>query len=316
MLLSRIYFTMLCLGLFFPGNAQELRTSLFQYQMNALSINPAFSAYEAATGFEAIYFGNFTSQGTVSRSALVNMQGATKKGGLGLTFNFYRNGPLGELNLRPAWSRRFSLQNGNLLSFGAVVGLNYFDVTNSIFSTVTSDFVSVDGGFGVYYRTDRFFAGISVINIFEKSAGLDDNVQNSNPQRENPYNFHFGAIFPFVDNLKIKPVVLFRYINVYQLPDQSFQNLSENYSLDLQTDIFIEDTYIIGLLYGFTNAEISSNTTRFGVSATYVFGDFRLTYAIQDNIQSNNSISLPVSHLIMAGYDLNYEEEGNGFRYF
>ncbi len=281
-----------------------------------MALNPAFSAYPAATGFEATYFGNFISRGTVSRSTLVNMQGATEKGGLGLTFNFYRDGSLGELNLRPAWSRRFNLENGNLLSFGAVLGLNYFDVTNSIFSTLTSDFVSLDGGFGVYYQADRFFAGISVLNIFERSVGLDDNVQNGNPLRENPYNFHVGAVFPFVQNLKIKPVALFRYINVYELPDQSFQNVGENFAIDLQTDVFIEDTYIIGLLFGFTDAEITSNTTRFGISATVVFGNFRLTYAIQNNSQSDNSISLPVSHLIMAGYDLNWDEEGNGFRYF
>ncbi len=304
-----IFFLCIC-------NAQELRTSLFQYQMNALSLNPAFSSYVEASGFEATYFGNFISEGTVSRSVLVNMQGATERGGLGLTFQFYRTGDIGEVNLRPAWSRRFQLQNGNDLSFGAVVGLNYFDVTNSIFSSVNSDFVSIDGGFGIYYKADQFFAGFSVINLFEASAGLDDDAQNINPLRENPYSLHIGTVQPFIAGMKIKPVALFRYINVYQLPDQSFQNIAENYSIDLQANIFIEDTYIIGLLYGHTNADIFSNTSRFGISATYVLDNFRLTYAIQNNTQSTNSVSLPVSHLITAGYDLRNGEEESTFRYF
>jgi len=312
----RLYFTFVAFGACIVANAQNLRNSLLQYQMNALALNPAYSAYEPASGFEASYLGNFISEGNVSRSVLVNMQGATAGGGLGLTFQFYKNGNLGEVNLRPAWSRRYSLPNGNFLSFGAVVGLNYFDATNAFFSSVTSDFVSIDGGFGVYYQADRFFAGASVLNIFEKTAGLDANQQNGSPFRENPFSFHIGGVFPFVEDLVLKPVALFRYINVYQLPDQSFQQFSTDYALDLQANVFIENTYIVGLLYGFTNSGYRSNSARFGVSATYVIGNFRLTYAIQQNTQKENSVSLPVTHLITAGYDLGYDPDDPKFRFF
>ncbi|HFA47884.1 MAG TPA: type IX secretion system membrane protein PorP/SprF [Bacteroidetes bacterium] len=295
--------------------AQEFRSSLVQYQMNALPLNPAYSSYKEATGFEAIYFGNFAGNGQLSRSVTVNMQGATESGGLGLTFRFYRDAFFGEINLRPAWSRRFSLQNGGEMAFGAVLGINYFDVNNSFLSAIESDFMTFDGGFGIYYHDGRFFAGLSVINFLEKSILLESSSPRDNPQRENPYNFHAGGVFPLTQDLDLKPVILFKYTNVYTLPDQAFQNDAQNISFDIQANVFIQKTYLVGISYGFTKPEFGTGYNRYAFSATYIFGNFRLSYSIENN-QSNNAVSLPVSHILSAGYDLWNREEGGVFRYF
>ena len=294
------------------AHAQDLRQSLIQYQMNALPLNPAYTSYEEATGFEATYLGNFISQGNVSRSVIINMQGATEKGGLGLTFQFYRNAFLGELNLRPSWSRRFGLVNGGEISYGIVAGLNYFDVSNSFFSN-NSDFVSIDAGFGIYYRLDRFFAGISVLNLFEKTAGLDASTTNDQ-ERENPYSVHAGGVFRLTDDLNLKPVTLIRYINYYKLPDQSFKNVRQAFSIDLQANVFIQNTYVVGLLFGMTDPNEGANVSRYGFSLMYILDKFRLSYALQNNLQSN--VSLPVTHLITAGYDISGGEMGREIRYF
>lgn len=284
------------------GHAQELRNSLLQYQMNALALNPAYSSYEAATGFEATFLGNYISQNTVSRSVIVNMQGATEKGGLGLTFQFYRNSFLGEVNLRPSWSKRYLVSNGGEFSFGIVAGLNYFDVSNTFFSN-NNDFVSIDAGFGLYYHLNRFFAGVSVLNLFEKTAGLDRSATN-NQERENPYSLHVGGAFRINDDIDLKPVGLLRYINIYELPDQSFQNVAQAVSVDLQANVLVQHTYLVGFLFGFTDPNIGVATNRFGISATYILDRFRLTYAFQNNSQSDNRTSLPVTHIISAGYDI------------
>ena len=300
--MHRIHGILVLLMIAASSQAQQLRTSLLQYQMNALALNPAYSSYADATGFEATYLGNFISQGAVSRSVLVNMQGATEKGGLGLTFNFYRNFQ-GEVNLRPSFSRRFSLESGGELSFGLVIGLNYFDAPNNFFTNIT-DFVSIDGGFGLYYRQERFFAGISVLSLLEKTAGLDAGASTPGLERENPYNLHAGGIFRLTDDIDLKPVILARYINTYVLPDVSFQNVLSSFSLDLQLNAIIEGSYMIGILYGFTDPDAGNGLQRFGISATYILNRFRLTYGFQNNNETDNSVSLPVTHLISAGYDI------------
>ncbi len=300
--------------IWFLGSAQELRSSLLQYQMNALPLNPAYSSYEAATGFEATYLGNFIGGGTASRIVLLNMQGATEGGGLGLTFQFYRDGSFGEVKLRPSWSRRFRLENGAEASFGLVAGFNYFDISNSFLSN-NSDFVSVDAGIGVYYHLDRFFAGVSIINLFEKTGGLDRSATN-NPARQNPYSLHVGGVIPLTEDIDLKPVGLLRYINTYELPDQSFQNTGQSISFDVQANVFIQKTYLVGLLYGFTNPNEGNGIIRYGFSATYILDKFRLTYAVQNNSEANNGVSLPVTHIITAGYDIGGVEMEGKARYF
>ncbi|MEO1261657.1 MAG: type IX secretion system membrane protein PorP/SprF [Bacteroidota bacterium] len=310
--MNRTYCTLIFLTITINCFAQQLRTSLLQYQMNALALNPAYSSYVEASGFEATYLGNFISQGAISRSVLVNMQGATEKGGLGLTFNFYRNFQ-GEVNLRPSFSRRLMLENGGMMAFGLVIGLNYFDAPNDFFTDIT-DFVSADGGFGVYYSRDRFFAGISVLSLLEKTAGLDPSAPG--PERENPYNFHAGGLFDLTNDIMLKPVILARYINTYVLPDVSFQNVDSAFSLDLQLNAIIEGSYMVGILYGFTDSDIRNGLQRFGISATYMLDQFRLTYAFQNNNETNNSVSLPVTHLISAGYDIGGSELETPRRFF
>ncbi len=307
-------FLLLLLAVALPGYAQEFRTSLLQYQMNALALNPAYSSYAAATGFEATYLGNFVSQNTLSRSVLVNMQGATEKGGLGLTCQFYQNAFLGEVNLRPSWSRRYQLTNGGEFSFGLVAGLNYFDVANNFFSN-NNDFVSLDAGFGIYYRLDRFFAGISVLNFLEKSAGLE-RLASNNQERENPYSLHVGGIFRLSEDLDLKPVALLRYANIYELPDQSFTNVGHVASFDLQASVIVQKTYVVGVLYGLTDPSSGVPTNRFGISAMYILDRFRLTYAYQNNNQSDSRTSLPTTHIISAGYDIGSGEIEEPFRFF
>ena len=300
---------LVCAGLW---SQELLRHSLALYQLNALSLNPAYSSNEAAAGFEAAYLGNFASRGNISRSMVVNLQGATERGGLGLTFRSYRNSLQGEANLRPCWSRRYHLNNGAMVSFGLVLGLNYFDVSNSFFSNNT-DFASVDGGFGLYYQQERFFAGLSGLNVFEKSAGLRPSADN--PVRENPYSLHVGGVVDIMDDLQLKPVALVRFINLYELPDRSYQNTGKALSFDVQANLLIRDTYIAGLLFGLTDPDRGESTTRYGFSATFVLNRFRLTYAIQNN--SRASVSLPVTHLLSAGYDFQSGETGEDvFRYF
>ena len=296
------------------GKAQELRSSLLQYQMNSLPLNPAYSSYEAATGFEGTYLGNFIGGGTASRIVQLNMQGATEGGGLGLTFQLYRDGSFGEVKLRPSWSRRLTLENGAEFSFGLVGGFNYFDVTNSFLSN-NSDFISVDAGIGVYYHLDRFFAGISVINLFEKTSGLDQAATN-NPARQNPYSLHVGGVFRLTDDIDLKPVGLVQYVNIYELPDQSFQNIRQAVSIDVQANVFIQKTYLFGVLYGFTNPDEGNGIIRYGFSATYILSKLRFSYSIQNNIETNNRSSLPITHIITAGYDIGGGEMGRTVRYF
>ena len=286
------------------ASAQALRSSAFQYQFNQLALNPAYASRWPNLGFEAAYFGNFTSSGQVARSAFVNVQGPTERGGIGGTLQFYRSTSYGELNLRPAYAYRLELPGEGAVSFGATLGLNYFDIDEAVASNLQSDFFSFDGGIGVFFHKGRFFAGLSVLNLFEVSTGLSDTGNGNGFERENPFSLHTGWEFHLMDDIELMPRVLLKYINTYELPEQAFGSAEQNFSFDFQLSSQIQDLYVISLLYGQTDNETKTNIQRFGISASYLLGDLRLTYAFQMNSQTDNAVSLPATHLISAGYEL------------
>ena len=297
-------------------SGQELRSSIIEYQFTSLQLNPAYSSKLDASGFTATYFGNLSAENLVSRAATLNLQGATEQGGIGLTFQFYQVFSLGEINLRPAWSKRFRLPNGADISFGAVLGVNYFDLDDFILSRFQSNFLSLDGGAGVYYHSDYFFAGLSLLSIFESSFGLETINGEPGLERERPFNLHLGGVFPLLESLELKPVTLLRYINTYELPKTALNDEFQSFSLDLQLNVMIDQAYVVGINYGFTNPEQGYSITRAGLSFTYVFRNFRLSYAFQNNSRRDNAVSLPVSHLISAGYDFGELSEEGKIRYF
>lgn len=300
---------------------QDLRSSLLQYQFNALPLNPAYAGRQETPGFDANYFGNFASSFQLSRAAQVSVygrSGSTGKlgqAGLGGVLQFYQQQFYGEINIRPMYARVLTLPTGHI-SFGATLGINYFDIDGTVISNVNSGFLSLDGGFGIYYHTHRFFTGISVLNAFEKSFFLDENLSGNALQRENPFNLLTGGIIRLTEDLKLKPASLLRYVNIYELPDRREVEIRQLLSADLHVSVIVQDTYVIGLLGGYTDAETGSNQSRFGVSASYIFGNFRLSYAIQQNNQVKNATSLPVSHWLSAGYDFYSHETEMPARFF
>jgi hypothetical protein len=301
--------------------SQDLRSSLLQYQFNALPLNPAYAGRLEVPGFDANYFGNFASSFQLSRAAQVSVHGRSERAGKlgqagwGGVLQFYQQNFYGEINLRPAYSRVIELPVGTI-AFGGTLGLSYFDIDENVISTVNSSFMTVDGGFGVYYHTDRFFAGVSVLNAFEKSFFLDENLQGNALRRENPFNLHTGSIIRLTEDLKIKPVALLRYANIYELPDRNQTDIYQSWSADVNASVIVQDTYVLGLLAGYTKPEVGFELSRFGVSATYIFGNLRLSYAIQQNNQAQSAISLPVSHWLSAGYDFYQDENEVPARFF
>jgi len=297
-------------------DVQSLRASLMQYQFNALPLNPAYAGRLEATSFEAFYYGSFASDQQISRSAMLSLHG---RGGLqqllgwGGVLQFHGQEVYNELNFHPTFSRIVHLANSNV-SFGATLGINYFDVDESVITTINSSFFSVDGGAGAMWHNQRSFVGVSILHFFEKSFNTDSDKDFSLP-RSRPINLHAGSLFRLNDELYLKPTVLLRYAEIYGIPEPKSHAQYSLLAADVHASVFIEGSYVIGLLAGYTHAELGYDQTRLGLSATLLFGNFRLGYALQFNNEANSNLNLPSTHTISAGYDF-FEDPAEGRRIF
>lgn len=298
---------------------QTLRASLIHYQFNALPLNAAYAGRLNATSFEAFYYGNFSSEQQLSRSAMVSLHGRGGTGrqlGWGGVLQFHGQPTFNELNFRPAFSRILRLAN-SYLSFGGSLGINYFDVDESNASVLNSSFTSVDAGAGVFWHNQRTFIGISMPNFFEKAFSNEDNSLSTpfGLSRTRPVNLHMGSLFHLTGELYLKPAVLLRHAEIYSIPDENAFGSYNLWSADVHASVFIEGAYVVGLLGGISRPEIGANQSRVGASATLLFNNFRLGYALQYNTQAASMVSLPATHTISAGYDF-VEDPEEGRRVF
>ncbi len=302
--MKQLLLTALLLFFGLSANAQDnqtFRSSLMQYQFNALPLNPAYAGRLEATSFEAFYYGSFSSKQQVSRSAMVSLHGrggVNQNLGWGGVLQFHNQAYFNELNFRPAFSRIFRLENSQV-SIGATLGVNYIDVDESIATNAANSYISFNGGAGAFWHNQRTFLGFSMPNFFEKSTEPDESIA----QRVNSVNIHAGSVFRLNDDYYLKPTVLLRRTttNVYD----SFNDIIEvnTNSADIHASVFVEGSYAIGVLAGISKVDIGVNQTRLGVSAVLLFDNFRFGYALQYNRQAVSSISLPATHTLSAGYD-------------
>jgi hypothetical protein len=237
---------------------------------------------------------------------------------LGGVFYFFQTQAFRELNLRPSFSRLYKTSLGTF-SFGAAISINYFDFDENTFFGYYPSFGSIQGDVGVHFFTDNFFAGIATLGLFDKAIFRKEEVLDLHFFREHPTNFYTGTIFPVAETIKLKPVALLNYTNLFNIGEtvQGPENQSDYFwSFDLQASAIFDDSYVVGLLYGQSRYELEDEFSRFGLSASYLSGNFRLTYGIQQNGRNSSGVELPVSHLISAGYDFFESEDDAPIRFF
>jgi hypothetical protein len=285
--------------------AQYLRGSLFQYQLDAFALNPAIAGSTGALNFDASYLSNFASGNTLSRAAIVSVHGISgekNQTGIGGLMQFFKTTQFGELGIKPSFSWQLPLRK-NHFAIGIASGINYFDFEDDGTGVIPENFASFEGGAGIHFFSEHIFAGLAMPNLFELTLGSVENDLAYIP-RERNLNLHLGGIFRIYENIKARPVALLRAGNIYRLPDiRSVAQVEQTFrAFDFQASFLIDDTYLIGLLYGLSDFSRTETLNRMGVSATLILGQFHLGYAVQRNGGEQFGVELPVSHLFSLGY--------------
>ncbi|MBK8567873.1 MAG: type IX secretion system membrane protein PorP/SprF [Saprospiraceae bacterium] len=290
---------------------QTFRSSLMQYQFNALPLNPAYAGRVAAPSFEAFYYGSFASDVQVSRSTMVSLhwRGGTQQNlGLGGVLQLHNQPDFNELSVKPAFARIFPMGGGSM-AIGATAGVSYFDANENV--SLAPSFMAMEAGAGAFWHNQRTFLGISMPNFMERPFFEDD----GGPLRFRTLNLHVGSVFRITDEYYLKPAILLKQATPYTLNDRNFNTANRINSADLHLSVFVEGSYVVGVLGGFSKVENGINQRRIGISGIFLFNNFRFGYALQYNDQSLSNISLPATHTLTLGYDF-FEDPEEGRRVF
>lgn len=181
------------------------------------------------------------------------------------------------------------LRAGMTYYSAALTELTYWDQEDQIFSSdVASKFLPISGA-GIYFYTERFYAGISIPNVisYKPETLLHVGIDNA-PYLERHYFANVGYAIPARPNLDIKPSILVKYV-----PNAPLQ-------ADYNLHVFIYKTLWLGASYRSGDAVVAmveyQATKKLRVGYSY---DITLT-----PLRNHNS----GSHEIMLAWDFIKDE--------
>jgi type IX secretion system PorP/SprF family membrane protein len=230
-----------------------------QYMYNTQIVNPGYVGSKEALSF-----------GLLLRSQWVGLDGAPQTGtftidspigiqgnmGLGLSVVQDQIGPANETNFTVDYSYTIQTSEEAKLSFGLKAGahildldfnrLNILDQNDPRFqNNIDNKFQPQIGG-GIYYHTQKFYAGLSVPNFlttnhFDETSLVDTTVE-STPEENLHYFFITGYVFDMNQNLKLKPALLVKAVGGAPL------------AADISLNALFNDKFTIGAAYRWSAA--------------------------------------------------------------
>ncbi|MFN2126668.1 MAG: type IX secretion system membrane protein PorP/SprF [Anaerolineales bacterium] len=288
--------------LFFNETKAQQDPQYTQYMYNMNVVNPAYAGSRGTLSF-----------GLLGRSQWTNVDGAPKtltfdvhaplgkKVGVGISVIADEIGPAKEQNIYADFSYTLTTSEEGRLAFGlkggvTLLNVNLLDVvlpqtSNSgdpVFDENIND-TFPNFGAGVYYYTNKWYAGFSVPNIM-KSEHLDKDNINTKASEEVHYFLTGGYVFDLSSTLKFKPSLMFKGVSGAPL------------SVDVNANFLLYDRFEMGASYRIEDA----------VSILFNFGvtpDFRIGYAYDYTISEFSNSHTGGSHEIILLYDLDLSKK-------
>ncbi|MCA0933193.1 type IX secretion system membrane protein PorP/SprF [Lutimonas saemankumensis] len=279
---------------------QDAQYTQYMYNMNI--VNPAYAGSRGTL-----------SLGLLGRSQWTNVNGAPKtmtfdahapvgkKVGIGLSVIADEIGPAKEQNIYADFSYTITTSQEGRLAFGlkggvTLLNVNLLDVVLPQTSTgddplfdenINDAFPNI--GAGVYYYTEKWYAGFSVPNML-KSEHLDKDNVNTKASEEVHYFLTSGYVFDLSSTLKFKPSFLIKGVTGAPL------------SFDINANFLMYDRFELGASYRYQDAV--SILFNFGVTRA-----FRIGYAYDYTISEFSNANTGGSHEIILLYDIDFTKK-------
>ena len=292
--MKKIYFTLLILSLclFLRGQHSPIYS---QYMNNPLIINPAYAGTKDALSFTGMYRDQWVGFGGAPKTLFFSAHSPLKNKKINLGVNLISDhfGITDQNLIQGIYSYRLYFKKSSL-SFGLAVGINMIrNNWNQITTTVSNDIVFANTysqqnllqtGFGMYYTSAKFYAGISAPNLIKQNAS-----------DYKPSMLMAGYIFDISSDFKIKPSVLVKYINASPI------------EVDFNTNFYFRQ---LGLGFSYRTQDACIFMLNWYVNQQFMFG-----YAY-DYTTSKLGTFVSGSHEIVLSYLFGYKVNPVSPRYF
>jgi type IX secretion system PorP/SprF family membrane protein len=200
-----------------------------QYMYNTMSVNPAYAGSRGQFSAAALYRFQWVGLAGAPETFTLNLHSPIRNSNLGYGISVVQdnigNGVVSETYFDAVLSYTIDVSREGKLSFGAKAGGNLLNLDFNALRNFDVEPVNVDNienrfspnvGLGIYYHTNKFYAGLSVPNLlqtehFDNSQTAANSVQFLSKERINFYLIT-GYVFDLSGNLKFKPALLTKVV--------------------------------------------------------------------------------------------------------
>ena len=227
--LKMLYVTVLCfIGLFNSKLFAQTEPMYSQYMYNMLGVNPAYAGNREALSLNFFQRNQWVGIKGAPKTTSISMDQSIKDGKLGWGIQVYddRLGVEAASGLNGMLSTRIQVSEKGILSGGLSLGMmnyriNLNDVNNRNNPNDPS-FISIDNpskwnpslGMGIYYNTDRFYAGLATPSILKARLASYENMITS-IQTSNAFHLfaNAGYVFDINEDVKLKPSTMVKMVS-------------------------------------------------------------------------------------------------------
>ena len=279
-----------------------------QYMFNTLSVNPAYAGSRGELSIAALYRSQWVGLDGAPETFTLSLNSPIRNSKLGYGVSIVQDnigdGAISETFIDAVVSYTIDVSLEAKLSFGLKAGgnllnldfnnLRNFDVEPVDASNIENRF-SPNVGLGVYYHTNKFYAGLSAPNLFQ-TEHFDNSLTDSNSinflsQERINYFLITGYIFDIGSDFKFKPALLTKVVGGAPLQVDVSANFLYNdkfsfgaaYRWDAAVSALagfqISDQVMLGLAYDREITELGG--TQFNNGSFEVFLRFELVKSFQ-----------------------------------
>lgn len=283
-----------------------------QYMFNGIYINPAYAGYREQLNVHAFYRSQWTGINGAPQTMSVAVDAIANNGNVGLALQLSSD-RLGAQRNESAYASyayriRTNADGSSRLAFGVGVGAVQLGINGALLNPNDPEIsqplgmqstIVPDARAGVYYSSDRFYAGLSADNLISQYIDIDRYAFIPKPKPH--YYLTAGALFPMSQQILLKPSFLLK-------DDRGGPtSLDINAFLIMADRIWIGGSYRTGVkLYNKDYLQNDLSSLNSAVAAIQVFAtsNLRIGYAYDFSIGPLQSYS-GGTHEISISYFFN-----------
>ncbi|MEX0275353.1 MAG: type IX secretion system membrane protein PorP/SprF [Flavobacteriaceae bacterium] len=217
-----------------------------QYMYNTISVNPGYAGSRGQMSIGLLYRSQWVGVDGAPVTQTFNIHSPIGYKGVGLGISVVNDqiGPTNETYADLDFSYTVHTSNEGRLSFGLkgsahILNLNETKLDEFQLETglAIDNKFSPNVGAGVYYHTDKYYAGLSVPRILKTDHFDNDGTTLYTAAEEMHLYFITGYVWELNPNLKFKPAVLTKAVRGAPL------------QVDLSANFLLNEKFILGAAY-------------------------------------------------------------------